>query len=460
MSVDTLGGFLEDLADRFADNEAIVFEDQRFTYADVFNHAQLVSVNLGDAKTVAIVMRNRPEMVFSIFGAAMAGAVVVPLSTFAPKPELDFMIDDCGADLVLDASVKDSPSTTREILHRTVEPDDDGVIIYSSGTTSRPKGMVHSHRAHVISFRNNAAIFGRDRNSRVWTAFPLFWTAGFDGAMGGTFANGGCLVLQETFEPGAALKLLERERVDEVYCLPHQTQAMAEHPDWETTDLSHMTKVFGKSAFARHPKVDGDTNWQNPTGYGMSETCSFFAAHSFDTPRETMKQSVGAILPGNELRITDDGELCVKGPTLMKHYVGKTPDECFDADGFFHTGDTGRIDEHGNLVYEGRSTEMIKTGGANVSPAEIEVALRACEPVKVARIVGVPDERLGELVVACIELKGEATEQDIVAFLKERVASYKVPKRVLFFEDGEIPMTASKTKVRDDELIALVMEKL
>lgn len=459
MSVDTLGGFLEDLATRFADNEAIVFEDQRFTYADVFNHAQRVAVNLGDAKTVAIVMRNRPEMVFAIFGAALAGAVVVPLSTFAPKPELDFMLDDCGADTVITAESVSTPqygSAQKGEPH----PDDDGVIIYSSGTTSRPKGMVHSHAAHVISFRNNAAIFGRDRNSRVWTAFPLFWTAGFDGAMGGTFANGGCLVLQETFEPGAALQLLERERVTEPYCLPHQTQAMAEHPDWTTTDLSHMTKVFGKSAFARHPKVEGDTRWQNPTGYGMSETCSFFAAHAYDTPRETMKQSVGSIIDGNELRITDDGELCVKGPTLMKHYVGKTAEECFDADGYFHTGDTGHIDEHGNLVYEGRSTEMIKTGGANVSPAEIEVALRACEPVKVARIVGIPDERLGELVVACIELKSEATEQDIVDFLKERVASYKVPKKVLFFGDGEIPMTASKTKVRDDQLIALVMEKL
>jgi acyl-CoA synthetase (AMP-forming)/AMP-acid ligase II len=463
VSNDTLGGFLEDVATRFADNEAIVFDDQRFTYADVFNHAQRVAVNLGDATTVAIVMRNRPEMVFAIFGAALAGAVVVPLSTFAPQPELDFMLDDCGADLVLNPETFDSfPSdgSPKRVKSREVEADDDGVIIYSSGTTSRPKGMVHSHRAHVISFRNNAAIFGRDRHSRVWTAFPLFWTAGFDGAMGATFANGGCLVLQETFEPGAALELLAREHVNEAYCLPHQTQAMAEHPDWATTDLSAMTKVFGKSAFARHPKVQGDTGWQNPTGYGMSETCSFFAAHAYDTPRETMKQSVGSIIAGNELRVTDDGELCVKGPTLMKHYVGKTPAECFDADGFFHTGDTGHLDEQGNLVFEGRKTEMIKTGGANVSPAEIEVALRACEPVKVARIVGIPDDRLGEKVVACIELKSPATEQDIVDFLRARVASYKVPKKVLFFKDGEIPMTASATKVRDDQLIALVMEKL
>jgi acyl-CoA synthetase (AMP-forming)/AMP-acid ligase II len=341
-----------------------------------------------------------------------------------------------------------------------VDATDDGVIIYSSGTTSTPKGMVHSHAAHVTAFDNQARLFGRDETSRVWTAFPLFWTAGFDSAMGATLAAGGCLVLQETFEPGAALALMARERVTEPYCLPHQTQSLAEHPDWPTTDLSAMTKVFGKSAFARHPKVDGDTTWQNPTGYGLSETCAFFAAHSADTPRDVMKRSIGALLPGNELRIADDGELCVKGPTLMKHYVGKTPAECFDADGFFHTGDVGHLDDAGHLVFDGRKTEMIKTGGANVSPAEIEVALRAYEPVKLARIIGVPDERLGERVVACIVLKGEATEADVQNFLKERVASYKVPKQVLFFADGEIPMTKSETKVRDEELLALVMERL
>ncbi len=466
MNPDTIGGFLIDAASRFADNQALAFEGDHYTYAQLLEQAQAVAQGIEPGQRVAIVMRNRPEAVFAIFGAALAGAVAVPLSTFAAPPELEFMINDCGADVVLtSASVRDLPRSVEQTTHSStsltaVDPDDDGVIIYSSGTTSRAKGVVHSHKAHLTSWRNQAAIFGRDEKSRVWTAFPLFWTAGFDGAMGATLAAGGCLVLQETFEPGAALKLLETERVNEPYCLPHQTQAMAEHPDWATTDLSAMTKVFGKSAFARHPKVEGDTGWQNPTGYGMSETCSFFAAHAYNTPRATMKESVGSIIAPNELRIADDGELLVKGPTLMKHYVGKTPAECFDEDGFYATGDIGHLNEHGHLVFEGRTTEMIKTGGANVSPAEIEVALRAFEPVKVARIVGVPDERLGELVVACIELKSPTTEHELVEFLKARVASYKVPKRVLFFEDGEIPMTASKTKVRDDELIALVMEKL
>ncbi len=436
----TLGGFLAEVSERFADNEALVFGDERYTYAQVLAEAKRVAANVQRGEVVAIVKRNRPEAVFEIFGVALAGGVAVPLSTFATQPELDFMLADCH--------------------NGEVGADDDAVIIYSSGTTSTPKGMVHSQAAHVIAFQTQAKLFGRDPSSRVWTAFPLFWTAGFDSAMGATLASGGCLVLQETFEPGEALALMAREHVTEPYCLPHQTAAMAEHPDWATTDLSAMTKVFGKSAFARHPKVEGDTTWQSPTGYGLSETCAFFAAHAHDTPRETMKASAGTLLPGNVVRIEEDGELCIKGPTLMKHYVGKTPEECFDADGFFHTGDIGHFNDDGGLVFEGRKTEMIKTGGANVSPAELEVALRACPPVKLARIVGIPDDRLGEVVVACIVLKDDATEQDIVEFLKQRVASYKVPKRVLFFEDGEIPMTASETKVRDDQLIALVMEKL
>jgi len=175
-----------------------------------------------------------------------------------------------------------------------------------------------------------------------------------------------------------------------------------------------------------------------------------------------MKQSIGSVLSGNELRIADDGELLVKGATLMKHYVGKTPAECFDADGFFHTGDAGHVDADGEVHFAGRRTEMIKTGGANVSPAELEVQLRACEPVKLARVVGVPDERLEEIVVLCVELKdgAAATEDDLKAFLRERVAAYKVPKRVLFFDDGTIPMTSSETKVKDQALLALVEEKL
>ena len=178
-------------------------------------------------------------------------------------------------------------------------------------------------------------------------------------------------------------------------------------------------------------------------------------------------------MPGARLRVVDwttgealgpgqEGELCVAGATRMLGYLGRTAEECFDADGFFHTGDAGHVAEDGNVHYAGRRTEMIKTGGANVSPAEVEVALRACPGVKLSRVVGVPDPRLDELVIACIvRREGEDTsEQEVKDFLRERLAAYKVPKRVLFFDDDEMPMTSSEAKVRDDALLELVRARL
>ncbi|MCU1357168.1 MAG: AMP-dependent synthetase and ligase, partial [Acidimicrobiales bacterium] len=353
------------------------------------------------------------------------------------------------------------------------DPADEGLVLFSSGTTAEPKGVVHNQRAATLQFWFQSGIFGRNEATRMWAALPIFWTAGLNSAMGATLAAGGCWVMQETFEAGAALALLERERVTEPYALPHQTAALAEHPAWPTTDLSSLRCVYGKSALARHPTVHGDTTWNSPVGYGLSETCAFFSAHGASTPRELLRASHGPLLPGNEARVLDpdtgrelgpdtDGELVIKGPTLMLRYLGMTPAECLDEDGWFHTGDVGRYDTDGNLHWVGRRTEMIKTGGANVSPAEIEVQLRACAPVKVARVLGLPDERLGEVVVACVTLAdgAAADADDITSFLRTRVSPYKVPKHVLFFDDGEIPMTSSGSKVRDPELVALATRRL
>ena len=146
----------------------------------------------------------------------------------------------------------------------------------------------------------------------------------------------------------------------------------------------------------------------------------------------------------------------------MLRYLGEGEGDSLDADGFFHTGDAGHVDAQGYVHFSGRRTEMIKTGGANVSPAEIEVQLRAMPAVKLSRIVGIPDPRLDQVVVACITLKdgAEASGEEIRAFLKVRVAAYKLPRHVLFFADGEIPMTTSATKVRDDALLVLVHQRL
>ena len=511
----TLGGFLTEVCTRYAGNEALVFGDVRWTYADLLRESRAVAAGLvagGTAKysRVGILMGNRPEAVASLFGAAMAGAVAVPMSTFSPRPEIGFFLAHSAVDTVLtqvemrgrryaddvaalapelpflrrriavgdgwDAFIDSGKRVEPAVLDARIDqivPSDEGLIIYSSGTTSQPKGVLHCHRAPTLQFWLQAKVFGRHESTRLWTSLPMFWTAGLNTAMGATLAAGGCWVMQEWFDPGEALRLMSEEKVTEPYTLPHQTAALEEHPDWPTTDLSSLVCVFGKSAFARHPSVKGDTGWNMPVAYGLSETCTGFATHYSSTPREQLKASSGRLIPGSRLRVVDPddgreldagetGELTIAGPTVMLRYVGYDRSECFDPAGFFRTGDIGYFDDEGFVHWTGRRSEMIKTAGASVSPAEIEVALRACAPVKLARVIGVPDERLGQKVVLCVVVKDghDADATDITSFLKERIASYKVPKEVLFFADGEIPMTGSDTKVRDTELMQLALDRL
>ena len=523
----TLGGFLGEVAARFGPNEAVVLDDPlrggetvRWTYERLGTEARRIGrallaagVEPGDA--VGVLMGNRPEAVAAIFGVALAGGVAAPMSTFSPRPELAQLVDTCRATVVLTQSrllarrfgedvaaiAEDRPHLTHVAVlgerswddllasgdagpdqflddrlderAAAITPDDPALVIFSSGTTSAPKGILHAHRSPALQCWLQARVFARHPGTRMFSALPLFWTAGFNTAIGATLAAGGCWVAQETFDPTTALTVMARERVTEPYTLPHQTAALAEHPDWATTDLSALRCVYGKGAYARHPRVDGDPGWIMPVGWGMSETCAFVSAHPSDTPRERAKVGHGALLPGAQLRVVDpdsgkllgideEGELCVSGATRMLGYLGRSPAECFDADGFFHTGDAGHVSADGNVHWSGRRTEMIKTGGANVSPAEVEVALRACPPVKLSRVLGVPDARLDEAVVACIVLRdGEAaTADDVKAFLRQRVAAYKVPKHVLFFDHDEMPMTSSDAKVRDDALLELVHTRL
>lgn len=520
----TLGGFLSDVCAAHAVREALVFDDPlrgdatvRWTYADLEREAHAVAAGLiargvGHSTRVAIVMGNRPEMVAAIFGVALAGGVAVPLSTFSTPNELRDLLarssvagvltqtrlldSRLGADLAAlvrggelpflgwSAAVgedswpqllADGAPHAGAVAARAAQitPGDPGLIQYSSGTTSAPKGMLHLHRSPTLQFWLLRDVFRRTTESRVWAPLPMFWTAGFTTAMGATLAGGGCFVLQETFSPGAALALLARERVTEPYTLPHQARALAEHPDWPSTDLSAMREVYGKSVFTKHPSVHGDTTWTSPIGYGMSETCAMVVTHPWSASQAVMKASTGCLLPGARLRVVDPdtgallgpgeaGELAVAGPTLMDRYVGMTREQCLDADGFFHTGDAGHVDADGEVHWTGRRTEMIKTAGANVSPAELEIALRACPLVRRARVIGLPDERLGEVVTLCVEPADgtSPTAADLTTFLAERVAKYKVPRIVLFFAAGELPTTASDAKIRDDQLIAMATARL
>ena len=183
-----------------------------------------------------------------------------------------------------------------------------------------------------------------------------------------------------------------------------------------------------------------------------------------DTPREEHRDSHGLVLPGNTLKIVDPvsgevvpigekGEICVKGPTLMLGYLGTPLADTLDAEGFFATGDGGYFDEDGRLFWEGRLSDVIKTGGANVSPAEVDAVTLEIPGVKIARAVGVPHDTLGEIVVTCIVPKDDVTldEAAVQAFLKERLARYKVPRHVLFLREDDLALTGT-AKIKTNEL--------
>jgi acyl-CoA synthetase (AMP-forming)/AMP-acid ligase II len=312
-----------------------------------------------------------------------------------------------------------------------------------------------------------------DGDVRAWSAFPLFWTAGFAMVMGATLAIGGCLVLQEAFEPGAALALLAEERVTTPHAWPHQLAELEEHPDWERADLSSLRHIESFGPFGRHPsaRVAPDA-WSARAAYGLTETFTIVTSTPSDAPAAVRDRAQGKLLPGAAVRILHpetgapqppgaDGEIAVAGPTLMKRYVKVPRADAIDADGFFHTGDAGSVDAEGYLHWTGRTTDMIKTGGANVSPVEIETELLRHPSLKTAAAIGVPHPTLGEMVVVMAVPHDGATldEESLRSFLRGRIASYKIPRRVIFVREADLPLTGN-AKMRPEDLRALAASRL
>jgi len=507
----------------------------RWSYDDLLRTARAVAAallahGLQKGGRVALLMGNRPEWVASAFGVALAGGVLVPVNTYFEPAELEHVLrhSDCAVLLVQDrllahtylaqlqticpeiashpvgqlrspalpflrlvvglgvdgqrgavlpwetflASGADLSDEVLEACVSGIVPADDAVVIYTSGTTARPKGVLHAHRSPAVQSWRFARLLGLDDTVRVWSAFPFFWTAGFCMVMGATLAAGGCLVLQQHFEPGEALRLLEVERITSPHAWPHQLAELESHPDWERRDLSALRHVDAFTSFGRHPSVDVEDVWSSRAAYGLTETFTIVSSTPASGPPETREGHQGPILPGNAVRILDpatgealapdqQGEIAVKGPTLMKGYVKELPEDVFAADGFFRTGDAGFVDHQGRLHWTGRASGLIRTGGANVSPVEVEEALLRHPGLKVALIVGVPDAALGEMVVACVVAHDGAgvDEEDVRGFLHGRVASYKIPRRVLFFAREDLSLTGN-AKVRADALRDLAVTRL
>lgn len=359
-----------------------------------------------------------------------------------------------------------------DAIAASTHPSDTGALFFSSGSTNRPKGILSTHRGIAIQLWRWPRIFALRDNVRTWTPNGFFWSGNFGMALGSTLAAGGTVVLQRMFDPVEALELMQTERVTHPHAWPHQWAQLEAAPNWSTIDLSSFRYVDMNRPAGRHPSIR-PTDWTEPVWcYGNTETFTIVTAFASGTPPETVGNTHGEALPGNTIKIVNPetgdvvprgerGEIAVKGPTLMIGYIGALPEETFDEQGFLPTGDAGYIDEHGHLVWEGRLTDVIKTGGANVSPIEVDETLHSCPGVKAGKTVGVPHETLGEIVVSCIVPHEGASidEAAVQTFLKTRLASYKVPRRVLFFREDELSLTGN-AKIKSGELRELVAKRL
>ncbi|MBL4826878.1 MAG: long-chain fatty acid--CoA ligase, partial [Spongiibacteraceae bacterium] len=346
-------------------------------------------------------------------------------------------------------------------------PLDTGLIFFSSGSTAQPKAIQQTHRAAAMQCWRFGHWYQADESVRTWSANGFFWSGNFVMAFGSTLTVGGCLVLQRFFEPDAALQLFLSEKVSLPIAWPHQEARLTECPAWHEADLSCFTHVDSEGILATHPMVS--SQWRQPNGYGMTETFTFVAGSSGDQINDG---SNGPVLSGNTVKIIDPatgdtlplgqtGEIVVKGPTLTAGYLRSAPEEMLDKDGFIHTADAGYLNEAGNLCWKGRLGDMIKTGGANVSPSEVDAVVMQNPAVQSTFTVGVPHKTLGEIVVSCVIARDntQLDEAQLRAFVRQSLASYKVPRRVFFLSEAELPMTGSN-KIKRVDLCDLVIKRL
>jgi fatty-acyl-CoA synthase len=512
LHADTLPALLRDMAQRFPECEALVDARSRLSYAqlahrvaDVAAGLQVLGVGRGDK--VAILLGNRAEWVIATFAITSLGAVAVSLNTWWTARELEYALQHSESRYVISARHylrHDHGAVLEEIRaggavpslvgvigvgeelpsgwipfdslrggHAATElldvaaADDIAYLLYTSGSTSRPKGVPLRHGSLV----HNMWCIGERQHlmpqDRLWLAVSLFWGYGCANALLAAFTHGVCVVLQESFDAGEALRLIEAERCSVVYGTPNIIQALHEHPEATTRDLSSLRKgtTLGTPEQVRRAILLGARQVCNV--YGMTETYGNSHVTDADDLLELRLVSVGKPLPGFRQRIVDPhtgqevpagqvGEIRLKGHVMPGYY--KDPAQtaaCFDEEGWFKTGDLGCVDDEGRLYFRGRLKEMVKTGGINVSPAEIEAVLLAHPDVQYAVVVGVPDPKRDEILAAVVVPKEQCTlsEDAILGHCRAQLAAYKVPRLLRFAPESALPLTTTG-KVQKNRIAA------
>lgn len=527
----SIGFAVEEAARLYSNREFLVVDDRRFTYGQFAHRVKqfsrgLLAAGVKPGDKVAVWLPNGIEWVDAVFSLANIGTIFVPVNTRFKAEELEYILNQSdsstlilaerfqksefmkmflqlspeltslrpgnltsaripGLKTVICLSEKNLPGTFsfqnlyqlgNKIDLRPVEgsvrPHQTVSILYTSGSTAFPKGVMLTHNNILRNGFEIGERLGLNREDRYFNPCPYYHNAGLVDGILAALTHGSCNVTLPSFDARESLAVMERERCTAVGGIQTLYTKMMEEPGLD------RKKLFLRTGWTTGPPqtvrdiyermgVTGITNL-----YGISEAspcCSI--SDCLRDPVEDRMNRMGKPLPGVEMKIVnpqtgetlssnEKGEICVRGWNLMQGYY-RRPEEtakAIDSEGWLHTGDLGFIDEQGLVFFMGRIKNVVRSGGENISPEEVENLIFRNPKVKHVEVIGLPDEKWGQRVVACIELKGgtEATPEEIIAFCKERMANFKVPKEVYFITDW--PMTGSG-KVQKFKLVEMLLEK-
>ena len=441
-------------AEIHGDKPAIMTPQGSITHAELDTRSAALAARLGLRKGTRVGLQQRNGIDWAVTASAVmrTGAVLVPLSTLLKPPELEAQLRIADVDFLLpgdDLGVLAGPDGPPVHPEPFVRPADDLCILFTSGSRGAPKGTIHTHGSglRAVAAGLDARTIGPD--DRLYIPSPFFWAGGFSSGLLSAMVAGCTLLTDDATDVDATLDLLERERVTLFRGWPDQAARLAAHHRFADVDLSSLRDG---SLPAVLPPDRRPAPGTRASVFGMTETFGTYTAYRLDRDMpEHGRGSNGRVLDGFEVRISDEGEICVRGPNVMRAICGQTRDETFDVDGWYHTGDLGRLDD-GWLWFEGRADDMFKVKGATVYPSEVEAALRELPGVKEAHVTEL-DGQVAALVVTTEPLGA------VVAGAKEQLSSFKVPTRwVLSPSSDAVPMTAT-AKVAKPALQALLREK-
>jgi acyl-CoA synthetase (AMP-forming)/AMP-acid ligase II len=457
-------------ADRFGAAEAIVDGDLRITFHELAGRIRTAAgafmeqgIERGDR--VAIWAPNSAEWIIAAFGLLTAGGTVVPVNTRFKETEAADIITRSGARLLLVQQgflgldfaapkgvpvldIKSGFLASGTPAERKISGDDIADIIFTSGTTGRPKGVMMPHTPTLRLYREWNELAGTREGDRYLIVNPFFHTFGYKAGVIASMIRGMTVYPLPVFEINQVLDIVERERITVLPGAPtiyHELLAARRRGGRDMSSLRVAVTGSADIPVELIRRIKEELPFQSiMTGYGLTETGTITSSRQGDS-FEDIATTVGTPCDGFEVRIADDGEVLARGYAVMTGYFEdeKATREAIDTDGWLHTGDLGTIDENGRLKIIGRKKDMYLVGGFNAYPAEIEGFLLEHPAIAQAAVIGVPDERLGQVGKAFIVRRpaADVTEEDVIAWSKTRMAGFKVPRYVAFLD--ALPLNAT-----------------